>query len=250
MTAPELAHRPFLSVVVPVHGNAGTLHELHTRIVRTLEPGDLPYELIFVDDASPDDSASILADLAATAPRTRVVTMPRNVGQQWAVIEGLHASRGTWTAVMDADLQDCPESLRTLLDAASDKVDIVCAGRRGVFQSPGRMITSKAFKWLLHVVTGLPADAGIFMILRRRAVDRVLDLRTSRPHVLCLVGCTGLPAISLPVRRNRRNDGASAYSARARLAAGVRALACLADCKRHPRGPTVREQLERFGARA
>jgi len=235
--------RPFLSVVVPVFRNEDTLRELHTRLCGVLEARGATFELILVDDASPDRASEILAELAGVHAGTAVITMERNVGQQWAVLAGLRHGRGEWTAIMDADLQDRPESLAVLLDAIDEGVDVVCAGRRGVFQSLPRMVTSKAFKWLLHVVTGLPADAGIFMVMRRRVVGDVLQLRTGRPHVLCMVGCTGSRAISVPVERERRAGGVSAYSTRARLGAGVRALRCVFECKRSGAGRTAGEHL-------
>ena len=147
---------------------------------------------------------------------------------------------------MDADLQDRPESLTTLLDAIAenvDFVDIVCAGRRGAFQSLPRMVTSRVFKWTLHMLTGLPPDAGIFLVMRRRVVDAVLAMRTREPHVLCMVGCTGMPAVSVPVERDRRTDGTSAYSPRARMRAGMRALRCVFECRRTGSGATAAEHL-------
>ena len=110
-----------------------------------------PSEIIFVDDASPDDSALVLITLARTDPTVVVLSLPRNAGQHRAVLRGLALARGD-VVVMDADLQDAPEAIPSLLDKMDEGFAAVFAGRRGNFTPWPRHLTSRAFKYVLHLL--------------------------------------------------------------------------------------------------
>ena len=100
-----------LSVVVPVYRCGHCLDDLYRRATDALATQMSEHELVFVNDASPDDSARILARLSEHDPRITVVSMPRNAGQHAAIAAGIARARGQWVAVMDGDLQDPPEIL-------------------------------------------------------------------------------------------------------------------------------------------
>src|SRR5262245_59331462 len=103
-----------LSLVVPVHRCAACLDELWTRATTVLDRIVASYEIVFVDDASPDDATGVLGRLAAADPHIVVVSLDRNCGQHAAIAVGLARARGAWAAVMDADLEDPPEVLAAL----------------------------------------------------------------------------------------------------------------------------------------
>jgi glycosyltransferase involved in cell wall biosynthesis len=221
---------PELSVVVPVYRNAGTLRELHRRLHAALAGVDC--ELIFVDDASPDPSRDVLAELAVADEATALVALDENVGQHRAVLAGLARGRGSWSVILDADLQDPPEAIRALLERArAGDVDAVFAGRRGEYESSSRLRTSRLFKRTLHLMCGVPPDAGIFVLLSRRLVDRLVALRGPAPFVVAMVGCVGLPMASIPVERAARVNGDSAYSTWARAKSAWRAFVWVAAWK-------------------
>ncbi|HEY0077087.1 MAG TPA: glycosyltransferase family 2 protein [Pyrinomonadaceae bacterium] len=215
---------PEISVVVPVYRNADTLRELHRRLRRTMTERQLSYEIIFVEDCCPAGSLEVLKELAQRDARAAVLSLAANVGQHSAVLVGLRYSRGRWTIVMDADLQDPPEAVPLLLDAADESVGAVFAGRRGRYESFSRLLTSRLFKGLLHLLCGVPRDAGIFVALSRPLVERLLKMRAGRPFVVSMIGCAGLPMLSLPVERSRRATGESAYNFRGRLRSASRAI--------------------------
>lgn len=192
--------------------------ELHRRLVSTLEDQGVSFELIFVDDACPEGSAAILRTLEAADKRVRGLYHQSNLGQCESVIRGLRASTGLVVVIMDADLQDEPEQIPSLLESLRPGgVEAVFAGRRGQYQAASRMIASRIFKTLMHWVVGVPADAGSFVAMSRRMVSAVLALPDRRPYMLALVGATGLPVRSIPVPRAIRGDGRSAYSEWSRL---------------------------------
>jgi hypothetical protein len=214
--------RPSVSVVVPAYRNAETLEELLARTALVLEGRSLSFEVIFVDDASPDRSFEVLSALAVADERVVVVRLPSNVGQHAAVLHGLRVASGAVAVVMDADLQDQPESIPELLKPTGYAA--VFAGRRGRYESRARLMTSRAFKWVLSHIAGVPTDAGLFVLLTREMIDRLLDMPGDDPYVVAMIGCTGLPMTSVPIQRAPRRSGASAYSSRGRVAAAWRAV--------------------------
>jgi len=217
--------QPLISVIVPVYRNADTLRELHRRLSETLDRESLSHEIIFVDDACPAGSLAVLEDLARRDRRVAALALARNVGQHRAVLIGLAHARGDWLVTMDADLQDPPEAIPDLLRKIREGYAAVFAGRRGKYESATRLITSRLFKRLLHVLGGVPIDAGLFVMMSRQMAQRVLSLRAPRPFVVAMIGSTGLPLASIPVERSTRPGGRSAYTAWDRLKAGSLAIA-------------------------
>ena len=219
---PDRSAGPAISVVVPVFGNAETLAELLARVARVLERMSQTFEVVFVDDASPDRSFEVLAELAATDERVVVVRLATNIGQHAAVLEGLRVAKGRSVVVMDADLQDRPESIPDLM--APVGYAAVFAGRRGRYESRSRLLTSRAFKVLLGRLAGVPSDAGLFVLLTREATDRLLRMPGRDPYVVAMIGCSGLRVTSVPIERAPRPIGRSAYPFRGRVRAAWRAL--------------------------
>jgi glycosyltransferase involved in cell wall biosynthesis len=216
-----------LSLVVPVYRNRETLRELRDRVQRVCQQNGWSHELVFVDDACPDGSFEVLQRLVQEVPQTTVLQLRRNVGQHAAVLAGLAHCRGRWVVIMDADLQDPPEAIPRLLQAAQAETTAVFAGRRGRYESSLRLWSSRIFKWLLHLACGVPADAGIFVALRSELVQELVRLRTRRPSIVAMIGCTSRNMISVPVERSRRPRGSSAYSSWGRWKSALRALLCV-----------------------
>lgn len=229
---------PFLSVVVPVYRNAPTLGELHRRVVGVLDGLGIRGEVVYVVDESPDESLAVLRRIVEADSRARVVVLSRRCGQQVAVLVGLAHCSGRWAVPLDADLQDPPEAIGTLLAEAGGEAAAIFAGRAGEYQSPGRMLTSRLFKRLLGLLTGLPRDAGIYVLLRRDLVDALLRMPVREPNLVAMIGCLGFTVRSIPVERQPRPVGATAYSGWGRLCAGLGALRCVLEhrlgCRHRP----------------
>ncbi|MGR7026438.1 glycosyltransferase [Geodermatophilus sp. URMC 62] len=216
---------PRVSVVVPVYGNAATLRPLAARLSGALAGRD--WRLRLVVDASPDDSLRVATELAAD-PRIAVTGLAVNVGQHRALATGLAAEDADAWVCLDADLQDPPEAVPLLLDRlAGGDAGAVFAGRRGRYESPGRRLTGEVHRRLAARLTGLPPDAGAFLALgpavRSAVVDRVLG--GSAPSVVLAAGRAGTSLVSVPVTRDRRPVGSSAWTARARVRQSLRSLA-------------------------
>jgi SAM-dependent methyltransferase len=213
-----------IDVVLPVYRSRDSLRELHARLRRTLVSMNASGQLIFVNDACPQGSLDVLSELAHADAQVRVVDLVRNVGQHRAVLAGLRQSHAPRVVIMDADLQDAPEAIPLLAARLNDGTAAVFAGRRGRYESIPRLCTSWLFKRLLHLACGVPKDAGMFAILDRRMIERLLAMEVSRPFVVAMIGCAGLPTVSVPVARDRRPRGRTSYGSLRRLGIGLGAL--------------------------
>lgn len=204
-----------VSVVVPVYGNASTLPELIRRIDAAL---DVDHEIVFVDDASPDDSASVLRALGA-----RVITHERNRGQNAAVVTGFRHARGDVIVVLDADLQDPPEAIAELLrHKAKSGAAVAFASRTGTYAGRARMVTSRLYKRILARLAGLPRGAGLFVALDREVAVRIVEMAPV-PSIVAAIGVLRVNTVAMPVARATR-DG-SAYSNVSRMRLACRTLA-------------------------
>jgi polyisoprenyl-phosphate glycosyltransferase len=215
-----------VAVVVPVYGNEPTLRPLADRLAAALDGHD--WRLRLVIDASPDDSAAVARALAAGDPRIGVTELAVNVGQHRALARGLadEPDADAWVC-LDADLQDPPEAVPLLLDRlARGDVGAVFAGRRGSYESAARRLTGTLHRRIAARLTGLPPDAGAFLAMGpevRQAV--VAAVAGGAPSVVLAVVRAGERTTSLPVPRDVRPEGRSAWTGRARLRQSVRSLA-------------------------
>ena len=215
-----------VSVVVPVFGNADTLRPLAERVAAALDGRD--WRLRLVVDASPDDSVAVAEALVAADHRIAGTFLTVNVGQHAALAEGLAAEpdADVWVC-LDADLQDPPEAVPLLLDRLEvGDVGAVFAGRRGRYESPARRLTGSAHRWVAARLTGLPPDAGAFLAMGAAVRDAVLTAVAGEhaPSVVLGVARAGVPVTSVPVTRDRRPVGSSAWTGRARLRQSARSL--------------------------
>ncbi|MCK6556219.1 glycosyltransferase [Candidatus Binatia bacterium] len=168
---------PFLSIVAPVHNEAAVVRELVERCAAAARRCAVSFEVVIVDDASTDDTASLLASLAAD-PCVRTCRLPANVGQFRATQVGLRDVRGQSVIVLDGDLQDPPEAIPRLVAALSTgprHVLAVQAVKDSRDDPLPMMIGQRLFHWMQHVLSGVAVarGAGSYCIMRRSVVRRV-----------------------------------------------------------------------------
>ncbi len=199
-----------LSVVVTVLNEAGTVGELHRRVVETL--GDRPFELIFVDDGSTDGTFDALRVICAADSRVRVVRLKRNFGQHPAMHAGLVRSRGTQIVTMDGDLQNQPEDIPKLV-AALARVDVASGRRIDRADSVGRTLPSRVINGLLRRFTGVPiSDFGCaFNAYRRDAIEPLFPSIGKQKFTKALVLASGASVEEVDVA-HAASRGGSSYS--------------------------------------
>ena len=146
---------PDLSIVVPVYLSQDCLKPLMDAIVQALSSEGLSYEVILVNDCSPDQSWAVIEDLCRTHPNVIGVDLRRNFGQDNAILAGLHYAKGHSIAIMDDDLQHHPRYLPVLLSRLAEGHDIVYADFRvkhhKLWKNLGSWFNGKVAEWLLNI---------------------------------------------------------------------------------------------------
>jgi glycosyltransferase involved in cell wall biosynthesis len=226
-----------VSVILPVFKNRETLLDLHRRICGVLESRKLSFEIIFVDDDCPENSLAVLKELTRADERVAVLALACNVGQNQAILIGLRHARGNKAVVMDSDLQDPPELAVDMLDKLEDGYAVVFGGRRGQYQRPARAVTSRLYKILLHLVSGLPVDACLFFAADRSCVEYLAAFDVPKPAIMAFLAVSGMRTTSIPFLRARRRGGRSAYGFRMRFQAGTRTLYLVLRGRLYPPKP-------------
>jgi dolichol-phosphate mannosyltransferase len=205
-----------LSVVVPVYRGAPFLHELHRRLVATLEPLVGRFEIVLVEDGSPDESWSIIEDLARQDARVRGVALSRNFGQHHAITAGLRHARGQWIVVMDGDLQDPPEEIAKLWAKAQEGHDCVLARRARRADASSKRLSS----WLFYRVFNYLADLNYrydgtvanFSIVSRRVADALNSMGEAVRFYGGFLMWMGFSKAYVDVRHVRRRGSESSYT--------------------------------------
>lgn len=207
--------RPLISVVAPAYRCADCLVELHRRLVLALRPLSENFEILLVDDASPDSDWERIQSLAAQDPRVKGIRLSRNFGQHHAITAGVDFAQGDWIVVMDADLQDRPEEIPNLYRIATSQEWDIVFGRRINRHDPVRKkLLSRAFSVVLNTLSDIRIDPAIanFSIASRQVIESYRRLReSSRSYGLGLLWC-GYRVGYLDIQHGTRYAGESAYS--------------------------------------
>jgi glycosyltransferase involved in cell wall biosynthesis len=204
------AAQPLVSVVFSFRNEADNIPTLVARLDRMFASQPVDYELIFVNDDSTDRSLSILLAEREKNPRVKVVNMSRRFGVAEGVLAGMRAARGDAVVYMDADLQDPPELIPSMIDRwrqGADVVHTVRTHRRG--ESPMKMWATRMAYRVIQSGSAieLPIDAGDFKLLSRPAVDQLLQVRESDPYLRGLVVWLGFNQVFVPYERDARHAG-------------------------------------------
>ena len=212
-----------VTFVVPSYRTAETLPILIDRLELAAPAFADRYEVLVVDDACPERSGATVVGRRCV----RVVGFDTNQGQRTAVLVGMSMSTSDVVCVMDADLQDDPDSVSMLLSELEHRrCDVVCAGRRGRHQQASRRIQAWLFRSVRWVTTlgRVPRDAGLFHVATNSAVRRMTGVAVPGDDPLVVYARTGSCARSVPVQRSERAVGSSGYGLRDRLALAARSL--------------------------
>lgn len=205
-----------ISVVIPVYGCRECLTALHERLSAAVEPISGDFELVFVDDRSPDGAWEALQELARKDPRVRLLRLSRNFGQHAAITAGLAEASGDWVVVTDCDLEDPPEEIPRLYAKAREGYDFVLARRRRRRQSLFRRVAARAYRGLSNLLAGTEVDPRLtnLSVVSRQVVDAFLRLGDQdRQYVLILLWL-GFAHTTIEVDQDPRYAGRSSYTLR------------------------------------
>ena len=203
-----------LSVIVPLRNEETVLVALHRRLLAAIEGPAGGYEIIYVDDGSTDDTAAILGQLRVLNPRIGVIRLSRNFGKEQAMSAGLHHARGMAVVMIDADLQDPPELIPSMLAAWRKGADVVNMRRRHrAGESWLKRVTAYGFYRVMNRLSDvpIPVDTGDFRLLSRRAVDALNSLPERNRIMKGLFAWIGFSQTTIDYDREPRAAGHSKW---------------------------------------
>lgn len=203
-----------VSVVSPVYRAEKMVHMLVERIVKSVSTITEDFEIILVNDASPDASWSVIEQECANDKRVKGINLSRNFGQHYAITAGLHYAKGEWVVVMDCDLQDRPEEIPALYAKAQEGYDSVFAQRVQREDAWLKRMSSKAFYAVLGYLTDTKQDSSVanFGIYNRSVIQSISQMGDHFRYFPTMVQWVGFKKAYLPVEHCERMDGKSTYN--------------------------------------
>jgi polyisoprenyl-phosphate glycosyltransferase len=203
-----------ISIVVTCYHDEGSVQELLRRLEQTMSEITPNWEVIYVNDASPDNAEAVLMEAAKTNPRLTVMSHSRNFGAQVAFTTGMLQARGDAVVIMDGDLQDPPELIKNFVELWLQGTDVVYGIRakrhEGMLRNTGYKLFYQIFKKIAYI--NIPLDAGEFSLIDRVVVDIILASPESDRLIRGLRAYAGFRQIGVSFERPKRHWGQSTQS--------------------------------------
>jgi dolichol-phosphate mannosyltransferase len=205
-----------LSIVSPVYKAAQILPELVRRINETFEGLGIDYEIVLVDDRSPDDSWEVLKVLASDNQNIKAFRLSRNFGQHYAITAGISKASGDLIIVMDCDLQDNPAFIPELIRKHAEGYNVVCTIKQQKEYSWYRRITSDMFFFVVNRLSDvkLEKNLGTMTLIDRRVADEYIKIRDYHRHSSMIFAWLGFNRGFVNVVQEQRFEGRSSYTLR------------------------------------
>ena len=203
-----------ISVVIPIYNEEENIRNLHGRLKATLDTIGKSYELVFIDDGSADRSVSILTEIKAGDPTTKLIEFNRNYGQHAAVFAGFEHAQGEVIVTIDADLQNPPEEIPKLISKIEEGYDIVGGVRRKRHDSIFRKVPSWILNKFISRATGVSLrDYGCMLrAYRRVVVDQILRCNEISSFIPTLANSFARSVTEIEVAHSKRKGGRSKYN--------------------------------------
>lgn len=203
-----------ISVVSPVYQSSDTLQKLIDQLKEVLSSITNSFEIILVNDCSPDNSWEIIQSEAKLDERVIGILLSKNFGQHPAISAGVKHAKGEWIIVMDADLQDNPQEITNLFNKSQEGWDIVHAQRINRKDSIIKRFLSKMFTIIFNYFSGLKRDyrVGNFGVYNRKVINEYNKMPEVARSFPSLINHLGFNSCNLEVTHCKRLDGKSSYT--------------------------------------
>lgn len=203
-----------LSIVSPVYHGEKMVEQLVERISKSVSTITPDYEIILVNDASPDNSWLKIKELCANNNRVKGINLSRNFGQHYAISAGLSVCSGEWIVVMDCDLQDRPEEIPHLYNKAQEGFDIVYARRVVRHDGFFKRMSSKMFHSVFDWLSGIKTDSSIsnFGVYNKIVIDEYNKMGEVARSFDSLIKYLGFYTATVDVKHDSRGEGKSSYT--------------------------------------
>lgn len=203
-----------ISIVSPVYRAEKILPILVSEINLVMERIGEDYEIILVDDRSPDNSWEVMKVLSSQNSKIKSIRLSRNFGQHSAIFAGLTKTKGDWVVVMDCDMQDQPKEIAKLYKKALEGYDIVLGQRENRKDKFLKKLSSKLFYKVFNYLSGgqFNNEIGNFGIYKKKVIDSILNISDYIKFFPLFINWVGFKSVSIPIEHGEREEGKSSYS--------------------------------------
>jgi polyisoprenyl-phosphate glycosyltransferase len=202
------------SIIAPIYNEIDNLPELYRRVKQVMDSSGEPWELILVDDGSTDGSTDKIRELDSKDKAVRAVIFARNFGHQVAITAGWDYARGDAIVIIDADLQDPPETILELAKKWKEGYEVVYAVRgEREGESWFKLWTASLFYRLIYRITDvkIPVDTGDFRLMDRKVVDILKQMKERHRFPRGMSAWVGFKQIGVTYKRAARVAGVTKY---------------------------------------
>ena len=205
---------PHISIVSPVYRAEAFIEKLVIEIEKAVQELNITYEIVLVDDRSPDNSWGKMKQISSQNPNVKSIRLSRNFGQHPAIMAGLSHANGEWIVVMDCDLQDQPKEIIKLYEKTKEGFEIVLARRFKRKDSYLKKLSSAVFSKIYGFFTDSNYDNEIanFGIYHKKVIQSVLEMSDNIKFFPLFVTFVGYNSTSIVVEHANRESGESSYS--------------------------------------
>ncbi len=206
--------KPLLSIISPVYRAEKIIEKLVSEIQKTMVLMNVSFEIILVDDRSPDNSWEAMKRISLSFSEVKSIRLSRNFGQHPAIIAGLSHAQGEWIVVMDCDLQDQPKEIENLFNKTKEGFDVVLARRAnrkdGFFKKFSSLIFHKIYGYLTE--TKFDSTIANFGIYHKKVINEVLEMNDYIKSFPLFANWVGFKSTAIEVEHAYRDSGASTYT--------------------------------------
>jgi polyisoprenyl-phosphate glycosyltransferase len=206
--------KELISIVIPMYYEEEVAIECYDRLKSVMEDNNIRYEFIFVNDGSKDKTLDILTGIANLDSQAKIVNFARNFGHQTAVTAGVDFAAGDAIVIIDADLQDPPEVIPTLISKWKEGYEIVYAKRKKRSgETKFKLLTAKYFYKFLNYMSDIdiPKDTGDFRIIDRKVADVFKSMTERNRFVRGMFSWVGFNQTFIEYERDERFAGETKY---------------------------------------
>lgn len=203
-----------ISAVIPVYRCASFLDKLYHRLSKVLRTISDNYEIIFVNDCSPDNDWEVIQKLASLDHNVIGINFPRNFGQHIAITAGVHHCSGDYLVVMDGDLQDQPEMIPVMMERIEEGYDVVIGRRHNRQDSFFKKQSSKIFYKIYDYLTGNKSDPGLcnFGVYSKKVIESYRNFKEQYRFFPLFISWLGFPTSTIDIEHQARPEGKSSYN--------------------------------------
>ena len=208
-------NNPTISIIAPCYNEEETIEPFLRRIEEILTQINEPYEIVFINDGSKDNTLNILLNAKQNFKNIRIINFSRNFGKEAALTAGLDKARGEAAIPIDVDLQDPPELIKELVARWREGYDVVLAKRADrTSDSFAKRVSADLFYKLNGKISNvdIPNNVGDFRLMSKRVVEALKQLPENQRFMKGLFAWVGFKTTVIEYAREKREAGQSSFN--------------------------------------